>query len=76
LCFFVLVFYRIGEVGDVYRPNDSQTFPKEFALVGFYKFDHVATAVRCIKQFENIEGIHVTADEAKPWLLDLYPKQT
>lgn len=67
--------HRIGTVGDIYRPVDSQTFPKEFALVGFYDRAHVASAIQCLRSEQFINNVHVVAEEAKPWMLDLYPKK-
>jgi hypothetical protein len=67
--------HRIGTVGDIYRPVDSQTFPKEFALVGFYDHAHVASAIQCLRSEQFINNVHVVAEEAKPWMLDLYPKK-
>lgn len=61
-------------VGDLYRPIDTQTFPKEFALVGFYDPAHVVSAIKCMKRERYIDNIAVTGEEAKQWLLDLYPK--
>ena len=69
-----LCLNRIGKVGDVYRPIDSMTFPKEFALVGFYKNEHVSAAIAILTKDKFIDNIEVTAEEAKQWLLDLYPK--
>lgn len=65
---------RIGKVGDIYRPIDSMTFPKEFALVGFYDHAHVQLAIQLLKREGAIDGVPVSGDEAKQWLLDLYPK--
>lgn len=65
---------RIGAVGDIYRPVDNLTFPKEFAFVGFYDPAHVAAAVQCMRSEQYINNVRVTGDEVKPWLLDLYPK--
>lgn len=67
--------YRIGTVADIYRPVDSQTFPKEFALVGFYNPAHVAAAIQCLRSEQFINNVHVVVEEAKPWMLDLYPKK-
>ena len=50
------------------------TFPKEFALVGFYKNEHVSAAIAILTKDKFIDNIEVTAEEAKQWLLDLYPK--
>jgi hypothetical protein len=61
-------------VGDVYRPLDSDSNLKEFVLVGFYEKSHVGVAVSTIKMAQYIGSVAVTADEAKPWLLDLYPR--
>jgi RNA recognition motif-containing protein len=66
--------HRIGKVADIYRPVDSMTFPKEFALVGFYHPEEVQAAIRLINKERYVNNIAVTAEEAKQWLLDLYPK--
>jgi RNA recognition motif-containing protein len=66
--------HRIGKIGDLYRPIDSMTFPKEFALVGFYDPAHVQAAIQLLRREGAIEGIPVTGEEAKQWLLDLYPR--
>jgi RNA recognition motif-containing protein len=50
------------------------TFPKEFALVGFYHPEEVQAAIRLMNKERYINNIAVTAEEAKQWLLDLYPK--
>jgi RNA recognition motif-containing protein len=50
------------------------TFPKEFALVGFYDPAHVQAAIELLRREGAIEGIPVTGEEAKQWLLDLYPR--
>mmetsp|Transcript_21577 Transcript_21577/g.36129 ORF Transcript_21577/g.36129 Transcript_21577/m.36129 type:complete len:130 (-) Transcript_21577:108-497(-) len=65
---------RVGKIGDVYRPVDSAFMPKDFALVGFYDPLHVQAAIALLNGNSLIEGISVTAEEAKPWLLDLYPR--
>jgi RNA recognition motif-containing protein len=66
--------FRIGKIGDLYRPMDSMTFPKEFALVGFYDPAHVQAAIQLLRREGAIEGIPVSGEEAKQWLLDLYPR--
>ena len=65
---------RIGEVGDLYRPNDSQTFPKEFVFVGFYSEAHASNAIRCLNTEQFINNVRVSAEDAKLWLLELYPR--
>ena len=61
-------------MGDVYRPIDSMTFPKEFALVGFYEPSHVQESINLLKREGVIDSVPVAAEEVKQWLLDLYPK--
>ncbi len=75
IVFLFPLLHRIGTVGDIYRPVDSQTFPKEFALVGFYDRAHVASAIQCLRSEQFINNVRVVAEEAKPWMLDLYPKK-
>lgn len=70
----VMLFFRIGTVADIYRPIDSMTFPKEFALVGFYDPAHVQAAISLLRREGVVDSVPVSAEEAKQWLLDLYPK--
>jgi len=66
-------FASVGFVADFYRPVSVQKESKEFVFVGFHDMDHVKIATqKCSLSF--IGGIQVTVEEAKPWLLELYPR--
>jgi hypothetical protein len=74
ICVCFRLSCSIGKVGDVYRPVDSSSNLKEFVLVGFYDAAEAKAATSQIKSAPYIGSVAVTADEAKPWLLDLYPR--
>jgi len=68
------VFSSIGDLGDLYRPMGNVGERKEFAFVGFYDKNHVQFAVKTKGNFV-IGSTNVTVEEAKSWLLELYPKK-
>jgi hypothetical protein len=67
--------FRIGQVGDIYRPKGPGNVPKEFAFVGFYDPVHVKNAISSVFLSSTIEGKVVSVEEAKTWVLDLYPRE-
>ena len=74
-CFcFSLFCNSIGEIGDLYRPVGNSGELKEFAFVGFYNQLHVQLAVKT-KGNSIIGSTPVKVEEAKSWLLELYPKK-
>ena len=47
---------------------------REFTLVGFYSKTEVNKAIELFKNQLYLDGAAVTVSEAKPWLIELYPK--
>ena len=48
----------------------------EFTLVGFYKKAQVLKAIELFKNQLYLDGTAVSVEEAKPLLVELYPKYT
>lgn len=48
----------------------------EFTLVGFYTKAQVVKAIELFKNQLYLDGTAVSVEEAKPWLVELYPKNT
>ena len=71
---YIYVVHRVGEIGDVYRPLGTDNGFKEFAFVGFYDKTHVDGAIAIMQMQSNINDKDVTVEEAKTWILELYPK--
>jgi len=74
--YIYIYFFRIGEVADLYRPIDLSMQRLEFTLVGFYKKAQVLKAIELFKNQLYLDGTAVSVEEAKPWLVELYPKNT
>ena len=73
---YIYISFRIGEVADLYRPIDLSMQRLEFTLVGFYKKAQVLKAIELFKNQLYLDGTAVSVEEAKPWLVELYPKNT
>ena len=66
--------FRIGDIGDAYRPVDEQTKePFEFFFIGFYKKLNAEETARNMPTF-NCDGVELNITEAKSWFIELYPK--
>lgn len=48
----------------------------EFTLVGFYTKVQVRKAIELFQNQLYLDGTAVSVEEAKPWLVELYPKNT
>jgi len=46
----------------------------EFILVGFYSKNEVKKAIELFHNQLYLDGTAVKVQEAKPWLIELYPK--
>ncbi len=68
---------RFGIVGDIYRPVDQNNQQRQFVFVGFYDQRHVTAAISKMSNAMNptIEDVDVSVEEAKLWMLELYPRR-
>lgn len=70
------LIYRFGVVGDIYRPIDQNNVQRQFVFVGYFDQRHVLAATTKMASAVNptIEDVDVTVEEAKLWMLELYPR--
>lgn len=68
-------FFSLGHVAKVYRPNNAEKIPMEFALVGFFEESAVQQALDHPDLSSLLGSDGVTAGTVKPWLLELYPEK-